>query len=102
MEFTYSAYRNLIAMLKQNAYQFCGYFDYAHRDKSVIMRHDIDYCLERSVKLAQIEREEDICSTYFVLLKTDFYNPASKRACDCIREIKALGHEVGLHFDDNR
>lgn len=100
MEFTYAAYRNLIAILKQNAYQFCGYFDHTAQDKRVIMRHDIDYCLERSVKMAQIENEEGIGSTYFVLLKTDFYNPASKRTNDLIREIKNLGHEVGLHFDE--
>lgn len=100
MEFTYAAYRNLITELKQNAYQFCGYFDYANKEKSVIMRHDIDYSLEQSVKMAQIEQEEGISSTYFVLLKTDFYNPVSKRANDFIREIKNLGHEVGLHFDE--
>ena len=80
MEFTYAAYRNLITELKQTNYQFCGYFDYAGKEKSVIMRHDIDYCLEQSVKMAQIEQEEGISSTYFVLLKTDFYNPASKPA----------------------
>ena len=100
MEFTYTAYRRLIAMLKQNAYQFCGYFDYVEKEKSVIMRHDIDYCLEKSAKLARIEHEEGICSTYFVLLKTDFYNPASKHANDCLKEIKAMGHEIGLHFDE--
>jgi len=100
MEFTYAAYRNLIAILKQNEYHFCGYFDHADKDKSVIMRHDIDYCLERSAQLARIEHEEDIRSTYFILLKTYFYNPASKRANDCIREIKDLGHEIGLHFDE--
>ena len=100
MEFTYDSYRKLISLLKQNAYQFCGYFDYTDKEKSVILRHDIDYCLERSVKLAQLEYEEGVQSTYFVLLKTDFYNPASKRANDCLKEIKAMGHEVGLHFDE--
>ena len=39
-------------------------------------------------------------STYFVLLRTDFYNPASKRTLDMLRQIRDMGHEVGLHFDE--
>lgn len=100
MEFTYAAYRALISLLKQKDYQFCGYFDYADKDQCVIMRHDIDYCVDRAVSLAQVEQEEGICSTYFVLLKTDFYNPASKRMHDSLRAIKDMGHEIGLHFDE--
>ena len=100
MKFTYAAYRELIELLKQKEYQFCGYFDYADKKKSVIMRHDIDNSVAHSVRLAQIEYEAGIQSTYFVLLKTDFYNPASKSVNDDLRKIKDLGHEIGLHFDE--
>lgn len=100
MNFTYSAYRGLISLLKQKDYCFCGYSDYADKKKCVIMRHDIDNSVERAAKLAQVEHEEGIRSTYFVLLKTDFYNPASKRVNDSLHAIKDMGHEIGLHFDE--
>ncbi len=100
MEFTYTAYRELISLLKQKDYQFCGYFDYADKDKCVIMRHDIDNSVEQAVRLAEVEREEGISATYFVLLKTDFYNPASKRVNDSLQAIRNMGHEIGLHFDE--
>ena len=100
MNFTYSAYRGLISLLKQKDYCFCGYSDYADKKKCVIMRHDIDNSMDRAAKLAQVEHEEGIRSTYFVLLKTDFYNPASKRVNDRLQAIKDMGHEIGLHFDE--
>ena len=100
MEFTYTAYRELISLLKQEDYQFCGYFDYADKDKCVIMRHDIDNSVEQAVRLAQVEQEEGIRATYFVLLKTDFYNPASKAVNDGLQAIRNMGHEIGLHFDE--
>lgn len=100
MEFTYSAYRELLSLLKAEQYRFCGYFDYEGSDKRVILRHDIDYSVERAVKMAELEHNEGVKSTYFVLLRTDFYNPASRRIQDMLRQIHALGHEVGLHFDE--
>lgn len=39
-------------------------------------------------------------ATYFVLLRTDFYNPASRRGVAALRRIRSLGHETGLHFDE--
>ena len=100
MEFTYAAYRELITLLKNEGYRFCGYFDHEGNDKRVILRHDIDYSMEQAVKLAKVEQEMGVSSTYFVLLRTDFYNPASKRTLDMVRQIHDMGHEVGLHFDE--
>ncbi len=100
MEFTYAAYRELIALLKEHQYRFCGYFDHQGSDKRVILRHDIDYSMERAVKLAQVEQDAGVQSTYFALLRTDFYNPASKHVTDMLQQIHDMGHEVGLHFDE--
>ena len=35
-----------------------------------------------------------------MLLRTDFYNPASKQNVGYLKRIISLGHEVGLHFDE--
>ena len=44
----------------------------------MISRHDIDYSIEKAVELAALEAEENVKSTYFVLLSSEFYNLAAK------------------------
>lgn len=100
MDFTYDAYRSLIKLLKEKGYTFADYHNYAEHPRCVIMRHDVDNSLEQSVRLAEVEAQEGITSTYFVLLRTSFYNPASAQGLAAIRKIHELGHEIGLHFDE--
>lgn len=100
MDFTYKAYRDLLLLLKQNGYSITDYHNYMNISKPAILRHDIDTSLKKALDLARIENCEGVKSTYFVLLSTDFYNVASKKSIDIISEIKSLGHEIGLHFDE--
>lgn len=100
MEFTYQAYRNLLTLLKEQGYVFRGFLDYHDAPRCVILRHDIDNSLSQAVRMAEIEAEEDVHSTWFVLLRSDFYNPASKVGQEALRRLLSLGHDVGLHFDE--
>lgn len=100
MEFTYEAYKALLALLKKGGYAFRNYHNYGDTSRCVILRHDIDFNLESALRLAEVEREAGVSSTYFVLLRTDFYNPASRSGTAALRRIQSLGHEVGLHFDE--
>lgn len=69
------------------------------KDKPVcILRKDVDFSLEAAFQLAQLENELGQRSTYFILLYNDFYNPLSPRGRSLIQQIKALGHEIGLHW----
>ena len=63
------------------------------------LRHDVDYCVESALKLACIEEEMGVTSTYYFLMDSDCYNPFSKRSRDLIHQIVGMGHEVGIHFD---
>ena len=100
MEFTYDAYENLVSKLEKYGYRFASYHDYKSLEKCVIMRHDIDYSLQKSVELAELENQLGIQSTYFALLSSPFYNIASKDAVKKIKKIQNAGHEIGLHFDE--
>ena len=100
MQFTYSSYLSLLDLLSQNGYQFSTYNNYSLSSKTVIMRHDIDYSIDQSVRLARLEYDYGIKSTFFVLLSSDFYNPASSQSYQNLHEILKLGHSVGLHFDE--
>lgn len=100
MEFTYTAYRALLDLLRQGYYTFTDYHAYQAHPRCVILRHDIDNSLPQAQRLAELEAEEGVKSTWFVLLRTDFYNPASAAAQKSLRRIRELGHEIGLHFDE--
>lgn len=102
MKFTYEAYKNMILNLKENNYEIVDYKNYKKRDKVVILRHDIDTSLEKALEMVELENKLNVSAIYFVLLSTDFYNVASKKSLEIIKEIIKLGGTIGLHFDEQK
>ena len=102
MKFTYTAYAEMVDKLKKNGYSFADYKDCDNYEKCVIIRHDIDTDCQKALKLARLEKDLGIKSTYFALLTSEMYNLAAKVNLDAIEEICNLGHNVGLHFDEVR
>lgn len=100
MKFTYAAYRDLLSLLRERGYAFRDYHTYSDAPHCVILRHDIDTSLPQAVKLAELEADEGVQSTWFILLRTDFYNVFSKSGQEALDRIRSLGHEIGLHFDE--
>ena len=98
MEFTYRSYEKLIHLLTDSGYEIADYHNY--NGKCVILRHDIDYSLEKALQMAEFEKSGGVKSTYFVLLTSDFYNVHSRRSRNVLDRIMNLGHEIGLHFDE--
>lgn len=102
MRFDYDTYRSLIRNLKEKRYEITDYLGYTDYDRTVILRHDIDFDISCSVRMAQIEAEEGAYSTFFVLLTSDFYNPFSMKSKDMLGDILKCGCHIGLHFDEMR
>lgn len=100
MKFTYQDYRMLLQLLKEQGYQICGYHDNYAGTRCAILRHDIDMSIEAALEMARLEEKNGVQSTYFVLLTSNFYNAASAKSRSMLKEIQALGHEIGLHFDE--
>ena len=100
MEFTYNGYEGLLKSLRNNGYRFANYHTYDKYPRCVILRHDIDNSIDKALKLAELEAEIGVKSTYFALMTSDFYNPMSKKSQDGLMKIFKLGHEIGLHFDE--
>lgn len=102
MDFTYKAYKDMIEKLLDKNYEISDYKNYKEKKKVVILRHDIDTSLEKALRIAEIEKELNIYSTYFILLSTDFYNINSEKSLKIVKEIKRLGGKIGLHFDEKK
>ena len=97
--FTYDAYIKFLKLLKQSfkIVPFCEATEGA--GSFLILRHDVDASLEAALKMAKVEHELGIRSTYFVLFSYKFYNLLERDDLATLREISRLGHEIGLHYD---
>lgn len=102
MKFTYEAYENMILSLKKNNYEIVDYKNYEGKERIVILRHDVDFSLEKALEMAELENKLNVSAIYFVLLSTDFYNVASKKSIEIIKKIINSGGTIGLHFDEQK
>ncbi len=62
MDFTLSAYKQLIPTLKSQCYFFQTFEEYIQnpKEKVVILRHDVDRKPENALVIAEIEKEAGI------------------------------------------
>ncbi len=63
-------------------------------DKTIILRHDVDLLPQNSLRFAQIQNELGIKGSYYFRALPESWNET------VIKEIAALGHEVGYHYED--
>jgi peptidoglycan/xylan/chitin deacetylase (PgdA/CDA1 family) len=98
VEFTHRWYRRFLKWLLADGYDFCKFSDQLG-DRDVVLRHDVDLSVDAAVRMASIEADLDIRSTYCFLLSSPLYNPFEKEYRKALQKIDSLGHEVALHFD---
>jgi hypothetical protein len=95
--FTWDRYRELLDSLRSAGYEFRSFHDPPSED-GIMMRHDIDLSVVSALRMAQVEANAGVSSTYHVLLTSPLYNPFESTTRERIREIEALGHDIALHF----
>jgi hypothetical protein len=96
---SFSSYRELIQDLRNAGYSAVGFEEARSERRDLIIRHDVDMCLDRALAMATLEAEIGVHASYFVLLNTEMYNINSHSGQHALREILRLGHGIGLHFD---
>ena len=101
-DFTYAGYKLLLNRLKDGGYDSFSYSGWEGRKKCAILRHDVDYSLAKAERIAEIEHDLGVKSTYYILLTSDLYNVYSKNNAKTIDHLLSLGHDIGLHFDEAR
>lgn len=52
--------------------------------------------------MASFEKSLGVSSTYFVMLTSEFYNPAAAANAELLNQIFQMGHKIGLHFDETK
>lgn len=100
MDFTLNGYQELLKLAISENYNIVFYEDLGVFNKEMIIRHDIDFSLEKALEIAQLEYNMGVKSTYFVLISSPFYNLYSDANSVIIKSILGYGHKIGLHFDE--
>lgn len=103
-DFTLYAYEQLLDALIAKGYRFDTFGDRCadtlHLYSStplpptIVLRHDVDKKPENSLATARIEAERGIRASYYFRVGKESNDPS------IIREIVALGHEIGYHYED--
>jgi hypothetical protein len=61
--------------------------------------HDVEVDLQSSVAAARIEREVGISATYYICRTSPFFVGHEQAMPGAVKEIIALGHDVGVHLE---
>lgn len=97
MDFTINSYKFLLSALKEAGYTFITFAEYCEGDvpdKYVILRHDVDLLPYNSLRFAKIQHDAGVKGSYYFRAVPESWDEA------IIKEIVALGHEVGYHYEN--
>ncbi|MCH5275871.1 MAG: hypothetical protein J1E65_08520 [Lachnospiraceae bacterium] len=95
--FSFDDYRKIIRIIQSTGLQ-ADYKEALARDRFIIMRHDVEYSVERAYNLSKVEESMDFTSTYFFQWTNNSYNILSRKNMDMVKDMHERGHQIGLHF----
>lgn len=95
MDFTLKTFKQLLLTLKASGYSFQSVHDFVVNplDKTVVLRHDSDIWPINDLRMATVENNLGIISTYYFRIPATFN-------ITIISKIRDLGHEIGYHYED--
>ena len=62
----------------------------------ILLRHDVEFDISRALELAKIESKHNVKSTFFFQVYSSAYNSLSPINKNMIKQIKDLGHNIGI------
>lgn len=98
-EFTLESYGEILRSFSDRGYTAADFHIVDPAKRQLILRHDIDMSIAAALPMAEAEAALNMRAVYFVLVRTEFYNPWSEQGQAALQAIAGLGHEIGLHFD---
>jgi hypothetical protein len=94
------SYEDFLKAFQDQGYGFVFYHEFQKEEpRQIILRHDIDFDTGFALKMAEVEAAMGVRATYFFLLRSNMYNIFSPQDFSNVKKIKALGHEISVHFD---
>lgn len=107
--FNLKSYEQLLAHAKGSGYRFISFADASIGSQNVskdsggggriLLRHDVDVDLAAASEMARLESSLGIQSTFFLMWRSACYNLMSRSNQFFAEAILAMGHSIGLHYD---
>lgn len=97
---SYKEYRAILENIKASG-KLMDYKDALKADKFLVLRHDVEFSLEKAYRMAEIEQVEGVLASYFVQITNNSYNALSMWHRKLIKEMFCMGHKIGLHYHLN-
>lgn len=94
---SYAEYRAILKNIK-NSGKYMDYKEASEAESFIILRHDIEFSIDRARRMSLIENEEGISSTYFVQITSNAYNAFSQKNIRLLKDMIQDGHHIGLHY----
>lgn len=63
------------------------------KENSILLRHDVDRQMGAALRMAELEADFGLRSTYYVRKQPSVFKP------EAIKHLHVLGHEVGYHYE---
>ena len=99
LDFTQKKYAQLLETFMNGGYHFITFEAYCcqkdsikNDQKTVILRHDVDLKAGNSLEVAKIEHSLGIKASYYFRVVEQSNKP------EIIKDIAAMGHEIGYHY----
>lgn len=95
-----TAYEEIIKLALSEGWTFRSYndSDSGLAPRMLILRHDVDFSLDKAVELARVNERLGVRGTFFLLLRSNLYNLLAPRNLSRARELIDLRQNIGLHF----
>jgi hypothetical protein len=102
MDFTLRKYHHLIKSLQDAGFSFLTFTQFLESQEALvkdeqlkaILRHDVDLKPHNSLATAKLENSLGITGSYYFRAVPQSWNES------IIKEIAALGHEIGYHYEN--
>ena len=100
--FTLANYASFLKLAKEQGFSFESFQQgYDEKRKIILWRHDVEFSPYTALKMAEIEARLGAKATYFFQVHAETYNLFQRSISDIVHKVKALGHDIGLHFDSH-
>jgi hypothetical protein len=91
-DFTLATYRDFIGSLVSHDVYTVKKYILTRPKKGIVLRHDVDVSAEKALRMARIDHEMKVQSTYYFRYPKTF-NP------EILKKIAEMGHEIGYHYE---
>lgn len=100
--FTPADYVALLDAVAEGGYRPTSFLADDGGDGALLLRHDIDKSIADARAIAELEFSRGIRSAFFFLLRSPLYSLLEPESVVAVRDIAAMGHDIGLHCDLHR